>query len=221
MKIRGTIAATAIALCTLGVSAANASVVLSDNFDSDVPVILNWPGDATFRSIPGPGNVGGLPSVDLVSNANGFGYLAYNGATGGVSLDLDGSTGGGFSPAGEIQSIVSLGLGDYTVSFLLAGNLRGAPNQTVSVSIGGQTINVTPSSNSQPYTLYNLYFSGASGQVAFTDLGPSDQQGDLLDNIVVTTGVPEPATWIMLLTGFFGVGFMMRGSHRRRPIATA
>jgi hypothetical protein len=57
--------------------------------------------------------------VDLVSNADGFGYLAYNGSSGGVSLDLDGSTGGGFSPAGEIQSVASLVAGDYTVSFLL------------------------------------------------------------------------------------------------------
>jgi hypothetical protein len=80
---------------------------------------------------------------------------------------------------------------------------------------------VTPSSNSQPYTLYNLYFNGASGHVAFTDLGPSDQQGDLLDNVVVTTGVPEPATWAMMLTGFFGVGFMMRGSRRKQAGAVA
>jgi hypothetical protein len=102
-----------------------------------------------------------------------------------------------------------------------AGNLRGAVNQTVSVSTGSQVINVTPSSNSQPYTLYNLYFNGASGHVAFTDLGPSDQQGDLLDNVVVTTGVPEPATWAMMLTGFFGVGFMMRGSRRKQAGAVA
>jgi hypothetical protein len=151
-----------------------------------------------------------------VGNADGFGYLPYNGASGGVSVDLDGSTGNGFSPAGGIRSVASLGSGDYTVSFLLAGNLRGAFNQTVRVSIGGQSMDVTPSSNSQPYTLYNLYFNGASGQLSFVDLGPSNQQGDLLDNVVVTTGVPEPATWAMMLTGFFGVGFMMRGSRRKQ-----
>ena len=51
--------------------------------------------------------------------------------------------------------------------------------------------------------------------LAFTDLGPSDQQGDLLDNVVVTTGVPEPATWAMFLVGFGAVGFAMRRPLRK------
>jgi hypothetical protein len=61
MKIHLTMAAATIALGTLGVGAANASIVLSDNFDSDVPVNLNWPGDATFRSIPGPATCRACP----------------------------------------------------------------------------------------------------------------------------------------------------------------
>jgi hypothetical protein len=104
------------------------------------------------------------------------------------------------SPAGEIQSIMSLAHGNYTFEF--AGNMRGSTNQTTAVSIGGQTQNITPSSNSMPYTLKTLRFTGASGQVSFTDLGLSNQQGDLLDNVSVSTGVPEPATWAMMLVGF-------------------
>lgn len=33
--------------------------------------------------------------------------------------------------------------------------------------------------------------------------------------------VPEPATWAMLLFGFFGVGFIMRGARRKGAVATA
>ena len=35
------------------------------------------------------------------------------------------------------------------------------------------------------------------------------------------TAVPEPATWAMLLLGFFGIGFMMRGSRRKDAVAVA
>jgi hypothetical protein len=192
--------------------AAVAGVVLQDNFDTSVAQ-GNWAGDAIFRSIPQPGNVNGQPSVDLVGPGF-FNNLAYSGN----SVDLDGSTGSGFTPAGELQSVASLATGNYTVSFLLAGNLRGAANETTVVSIGGQSISVTPASNAQPYTPYTLHFTGASGQVAFTDLGPANQQGDLVDNVVVST-VPEPVTWAMMLVGLGGVGGVLRS--RRTPAAVA
>jgi hypothetical protein len=105
-----------------------AAVVLQDDFDSST-AITNWPGDTVFRSVPGPGNVNGSPSVDLVGTADGFGNLAFSGN----SVDLDGTTGSGFSPAGELQSVVSLALGTYVVQFELAGNERGAPTQTVEI----------------------------------------------------------------------------------------
>lgn len=186
-----------------------AGVVFQDNFDSSVAQ-GNWAGDTIFRSVPQPGNVNGQPSVDLVGPGF-FDNLAYSGN----SVDLDGSTGSGFVPAGELQSVASLATGNYTVSFLLAGNLRGAANETTVVSIGGQSISVTPASNAQPYTLYTLHFTGASGQVAFTDLGPANQQGDLIDNVVVST-VPEPVTWALMLVGLGGVGGVLRS---RRTMA--
>jgi hypothetical protein len=193
-----------------------AGTVLADNFDSSVAQ-GNWAGDATFSSIPQPGNVNGQPSVDLVGPGF-FDNLAYSK---GNSVDLDGSTGTGFAPAGELQSTASLGSGDYTVHFLLAGNMRNAPDQTIAVSIGSSTIDVTPLSNAQGYTPYALVFTNASGQVDFKDLGPSDQQGDLLDNVVVTTGVPEPASWAMLLFGVAAAGAGLRLRREQTAHATA
>jgi hypothetical protein len=166
-------------------------------------------GQATtvFRSIPQPGNVQGLPSVDLV----GPGFFA-NLAFSGNSVDLDGSTGNGNNPSGELQSVASLALGNYTVSFLLAGNLRGAPAQTTTVTIGAQSFTFTPS-NTTGYTPETLFFTNVTGQLSFTDSGPSTQQGNLLDNVVVTTGVPEPSTWAMMILGFLGIGF---AAYRQR-----
>jgi PEP-CTERM motif len=185
----------------VSVSSANAGVVLSDNFDSDTAT-LNWPGDSVFQSIPQPGNVAGLPSVDLVSASDGFANLVFHGN----SVDLDGTTGSGNSPAGELQSITSLSTGSYTVQFEFAGNERGAPPETTVVSIGNQSFSLTPP-NSQGYTLTTLFFTNVSDKLSFTDLGPSDQQGNLIDNVVVTTGVPEPSTWAMMVLGFAGLGY--------------
>ena len=63
-----------------------------------------------------------------------------------------------------------------------------------------------------------MYFTGVSGQLSFTDLGPSNQQGNLLDNVSVTTGVPEPSTWAMMLAGFLGLGF---AGYRRMKVSRA
>jgi hypothetical protein len=210
MRARLLLAACGIAgAFAFGSGAFAATVVISDNFGS-TGAEGNWPGDGTFTSIPPPGNVSGEPSVDLVGPGF-YDNLAYSGN----SVDLDGSTGTGNIPAGELQSVTSLSTGDYTVKFLLAGNMRNSPDQTVAVSIGGETIDVTPTSNAQGYTPYELIFTNVSGPVEFTDLGPSNQQGDLLDNVSVTTGVPEPASWAMLLMGMAAVGAGLR--LRREP----
>ena len=124
----------------------------------------------------------------------------------GNSVDLDGTTGSGNSPAGELQSITSLTTGNYTVQFMFAGNERGATAETTVISIGDESFSLTPQS-SQSYTLTTLFFTNVSGPLSFTDLGPSDQQGNLIDNVVVTTGVPEPSTWAMMMLGFAGLGY--------------
>jgi hypothetical protein len=192
------------------VGAASASIV--DNFDASGTPGPNWLGDSVFLPVPASPVVGNAPggtaSVDLVGGSY-FANLAFSGN----SIDLDGSTGGGHNPTGEIQSIASLSLGNYAVSFELSGNQRGAPGQTTTVCIGlsCQSI-VAPPDGYKPYT---LTFTDVKGQLSFSDfliLGGSNQQGNLLDN-VATSAVPEPATWAMMVLGFLGIGFM---AYRRK-----
>jgi PA14 domain/PEP-CTERM motif len=54
--------------------------------------------------------------------------------------------------------------------------------------------------------------SGVSGLRVTDGLTSSDLRGPL-DPATLTTGVPEPATWAMMLIGFAGLGFI---AHRRR-----
>jgi len=194
---------------------AQAAVVLSDNFTSmgQVPM-ANWPGDSVFTSIPSP-SVPGSASVDLVGSVNGsfFPNLAPSATL--DAVDLDGSEGTGFSPSGDLQSNMSLSTGNYVVSFLLAGNMRGAPPQTTTISIGSQSFALTLPS-SQGYTLFTHTFTNASGALSFVESGPASEQGSLLADVSVAN-VPEASTWAMMVLGFAGLGFA--GYRRARRAA--
>jgi hypothetical protein len=195
----------AIALAS-SVQVASATIVLQDDFGSSASSTLNWPGDGVFQSVPAPGNVQGQPSIDLVSAVNPYGITTYSGN----SIDLDGSTGSGNNPAGQLVSLASF-TGNFILSFALSGNQRTALGASTTVSLGGQSYTITPLDND--WHVYSFSFTGVNnGFLSFTGSGPSNQQGTLLDSVVLTA-VPEPSTWAMMILGFAGVGFL---AYRRR-----
>ena len=64
--------------------------------------------------------------------------------------------------------------------------------------------------NADPFTTHTYSFTTATaGNLVFTDSGPSNQQGNLLDNVSLTA-VPEPASWAMMIVGLFGLGAALR-----------
>jgi hypothetical protein len=204
MKVCQTITAAAIALAAMGVSAANAGVVFSDNFNS-YAYQLNWNPPANWAAPP-PG------TVDLIgetTTGSAFDFFPGNGGY----VDLDGSNG----VAGTLQTIKSFAAGSYALTFDLGGNARGDVDKTTDISLGSWSTSITLASTA-PLALYSYQFTTTGGQLAFTDLlGGNENIGNILDN--VSLAVPEPATWAMLLLGFFGVGFMMRGARRKGAVA--
>ena len=217
------------ALLAFGTSQSCFASVIFDNFTTGDTPQTNWAGNSVFLSIPQPGNVQGKPSVDLVGPGY-FPELAPGGASvtgptpaplvGLNAVDLDGSTGNGNVPSGELLSTASLAAGMYNISFYLAGNSRGVASETTSVFVGAQLIDAITPTNNSPYTLYtfnNVVVTG--GQLEFLEGGigippGSDQQGNLLALVDVNvSSVPEPSTWAMMILGFFGVGFM---AYRRK-----
>lgn len=75
------------------------------------------------------------------------------------------------------------------------------------------------------FTTYSQTITGlAAGTYTLTFQGldtlTGGDQTSFIDNVSLTA-VPEPATWAMLLLGFFGIGFMARGSRRKDAAALA
>ena len=169
--------------------AANAVTVFSDNFNADVnglntvSFVGGWSvANGTVDTIGSP-----PPFFDLIP---GNGHY----------IDLDGST----RDAGEFSKALLLTGGvTYTASFDLAGSQRGDSN-IVDVAFG-TTLNAYTLASADPLGTASLVFTpGTTGlySLSFANRG-GDNIGALLDNVNVTmtTAVPEPSTYALMLAG--------------------
>ena len=145
---------------------------------------------------------------------------------------------------GAIEQTVNLVNGHtYDLSFSWATGQQtgfsGVTNDTWEVSIGGNLLTSTPlttnpSHGSTPWQVFNYAFTytgtTSAKVLSFLDVcppasspgacdtGPGQSNGppfSLLDNVSLTTGVPEPATWAMMALGFADLGFAGFRSRRR------
>ena len=163
---------------------------------------------------PGNGNMNGLPAT---SPDGGF-FIASDPA---------------FQNGAISQTITGLTVGkQYTVSFDWAGaqqvNFGGPTTEGWQVSFGGATQSTATLDNADHgftgWQKANLTFTadGASDMLSFLATGGPNSGVPpfaLLDGVSVT-GVPEPATWAVMLVGFGGLGAAIR-SRRKQAAATA
>jgi PEP-CTERM motif len=72
-----------------------------------------------------------------------------------------------------------------------------------------------------PKQHYTLALGAGTGSDTITFNGRNDPSYNTLDNVAIaqTAGVPEPTTWALMLSGFFGAGAFLR--RRRAMTATA
>jgi hypothetical protein len=123
-----------------------------------------------------------------------------------------------FGPDTLTQTVATTAGTSYLLSFWRY-NQDGDPNVSLDVTWNG--VNVfseyhTESATSPNFTanVYNNFTArvvgtGGSDSLVFTSV--NDPSLTFLDNVSLTSAVPEPATWAMMLLGLFGVGFVLRG----------
>ena len=186
---------------------ANAAVVFLDNFNS-YDYQLNWAPPSSVWTVSSG-------SVDLIGetpSGTNFDFFPGNGGY----VDLDGSSGS----AGTLETTATFGPGRYTLSFDLGGNARGDVDKTTTITLGDWTTSLTLPSGS-PYQLYTFSFTTTTkGQLSFGDNGAGNQNiGNILDNVTLSTVVPEPSTWAMMALGFAGLGFAGWGRGRKTAVA--
>jgi hypothetical protein len=186
----------ALAACLAVASPASAALVFSDNFNADAPL--------NNQTVFVNGWTVANGSVDVISG--GF-------CGGGPCIDLDGST----SNAGEFTKALSLTGGiTYTASYDLAGNQRIGVD-IVDVSFGTATATYSFATLAPFATLSLAFTPGSSGtyNLTFANQG-GDNVGAILDNVAVNAadapppGIPEPATWAMMVLGFSAAGAVVR-----------
>ncbi|MBN8849414.1 MULTISPECIES: choice-of-anchor C family protein [unclassified Sphingomonas] len=198
-----TTAAVALALP----AGANAAAFVNGSFEDGVaPGVYTTVAGGDSSSIAGWTVTGN--SVDYVGSY----WPAQDGSR---SIDLNGNAQGGIE-----QTFDTVAGTLYSVTFWLAGNTDGAP-VTKSVLVGasgndGKLVTFDSSAFDRgdmgwaKYS-YNFVAQNASTTLSFAsqDAGPF---GAALDNVslLIGGGVPEPATWGLMILGFGGIAGAMR-----------
>ena len=209
MKIRQTIAASAIILAAVGVGAANATVY---NFDFTSA-------DSIYQAT-GTFTTSGPPVVtDPVT-----GYRI-TGITGSISGPDGGTITGLVEPLNDVYAAYPNHSTSPMGAFWIDNTYfpDTAPNINlwgVAFTTGGGNEwnlwanNWDPTQGLPSGTAsYSLYEYVPNSSYVVQEVSGS--------NSMTISAIPEPATWAILLLGFLGVGFMMRGARRRDGLATA
>ena len=184
---------------------ANAAVVFSDNFNAEplalgVTNLAKWTVDS--------------PNVDVIGfDGTTSSYDFYSGQGLGNYLDLDGT---GDPTNATITTIDSFGPGSYVLTFLLGNNPGGnnTPNtlNTLTVSLGNISASVPTANWPVLQSVMVSFTTNVAGSLKFIQGGPQDQQGSIIDNVVLDQlsadpqAVPEPGSIATVLTGIAAVG---------------
>ena len=116
---------------------------------------------------------------------------------------------------GGISQTLATGAGLYDISFDLS-NDNGA---FFSADFGGANLLLNPPGEGVThYSFTNVAASGPT-TLSFSFFNPPAFY--TLDAVSVTAGVPEPASWALMIGGFFGLGATLRSARRRTAAAAA
>jgi choice-of-anchor C domain-containing protein len=209
------VAAASIAACGVA-TGASAAGFTNGSFESGVDTGGSFV--TLFNGSTGiNGWVVGGDSVDYIGNY----WNAQNGAR---SVDLSGNANGSIS-----QTFDTVAGQSYVVDFWLAGNPDGGPAAKLAVitADGGQeqdsifTVTGSDSRSNMGWREYSYRFTASSNSTTLSFASATNTAyGPALDNVSVA-GVPEPASWALMILGFGGLGATLRRQRRVTALAAA
>jgi hypothetical protein len=217
MTIKLTLTAAALATA-LASSQAYAAPVVNGSFEDRTSFVPN--GDNTMSLDGGSTAMTGWTvigdSIAWIGTPNPFGLGPSNGD---FFLDLTGYPVG--APFGGVQQTLATVAGrQYEVTFDLGSHL-GSGIASVDVSAAGASQTFSSSNPNAPvvWESQTFRFTASAGATVLSLLGSGGTDYIGLDNVAVAdlgAGVPEPATWAMLIAGF---GLVGAATRRRSPAA--
>jgi hypothetical protein len=104
--------------------------------------------------------------------------------------------------------------GKYALTFYLGSSAQyGVPDSIfASAGTGSGTFTSTNPTLNNVWQLETLLFTATGPSTLISLVGNSGDHYIGLDNVAVEA-VPEPSTWLMMILGFLGVGFV---AYRRK-----
>ena len=238
MKFALVFAATAAALSMASV--ASATTLYSNNFDAENggATALNYTGFSGLTVTGGTvdvvksgdfgiacaGGSGSCVDLDGSTRTDGTittGFYSFNaGERVTFSFDLSGNQRLGGSD--DFSAGFSFGAATLLSTYDLGGTWGPA---TVFTNVTTSSVNTSSSLSGNAFRNYSISFqAGQSGTVSahLSSINSNDNVGAVADNLVLDLagrgGVPEPATWGMMIIGFGAAGSMIR---RRKAALTA
>ena len=179
----------------------HADIIFSENFNT-APLGLGVTTAGQFSTFNGT-------NVDVI----GSNFGDCNGPESGNCVDMDG-TGGNSIGQLHLTTPLNLAAGVYFLSFDLIGSQRGT---TSSVTVDFGTFSQTYVLGPNDFTdgdVTNMAVALAAGttQLTFISNDPAgDEEGALLDNVVITnSAVPEPGSLVLMTTGLLGCAGVVR-----------
>jgi hypothetical protein len=199
------------AVFSTNVSAVKASVITFDSAVGTVSLPLGTPFiDGAYQvdlvatsGAPDHANVGALVCFPLCATNGTPAFYSP-----GISLKVARSDSGSFSLS-SIDAATFFTTFNYSLSLQIVGTTisNSLVTATITRPAGGaesfNTFAITGFDNLESFEINNLTSGDPSSSSSWFSV----------DNIVVASSVPEPATWAMMLLGFAGVGFM---AYRRK-----
>jgi PEP-CTERM motif len=103
----------------------------------------------------------------------------------------------------------------YFLSFQYFGDNRPTQPWVLNYSIAGSgplslsSADLAAGSNAGSILTLPFLAQGPTATLFFSESTPlGSEASPIIDNITISTGVPEPATWAMMVLGFLGVGWL-------------